>query len=501
MLSEKDILQLEEVGISADLIYRQIDRFKEGFPPIHLVSPAKVNDGIIRLESSEVDDLIEIYKSYEGNRLKFVPASGAATRMFRELIQFKTTGEINSLTREFVLNLCKFPFYTDLGEVLNSKNLNLNDLVQQEDFEPIIEALLDAKGLNYGALPKGLIKFHKYKDHTRTAFEEQLVEGTQYARMPDNKASVHLTVSPEHMDAFKKILSDKSQSICTKYGVELIVTFSEQKKSTDTIAVDNNNIPVRNSDGSLLFRPGGHGALIENLNDLSSDIIFVKNIDNVVSDRLKPQTVLHKKALVGLLLSYQSIIFDYLNLLQGEDIDIKSLIEILDFTINELCILSPPGLEVSNPDVLKTYLLEKLNRPLRVCGMVKNEGEPGGGPFWVTNSDGSISLQIVESSQVDQNNPKQKEIFSASTHFNPVDLVCATKDVEGQKFNLLNYTEPTAGFISVKSYNGMEIKVQELPGLWNGAMAKWNTIFVEVPLVTFNPVKTVMDLLREQHQE
>ncbi len=500
MLSEKDILQLEEIGISPDLIYRQIDKFKEGFPPIRLVSPAKVSDGIIKLEDSEVDDLIEIYKSYEGNRLKFVPASGAATRMFKELIQFRTTGEVNSLTREFISNLPRFSFYSDLREELNSKKLSLNDLVRQEDFEPVIGALLDVNGLNYGALPKGLIKFHRYNDHTRTAFEEQIVEGTQYARMPNNEVNIHLTVSPEHLENFKKILNDKSQLICTEYGVELNVTFSEQKKSTDTIAVDKNNIPVRNSDGSLLLRPGGHGALIENLNDLSSDIIFVKNIDNVVSDRLKPQTVLYKKALMGLLISYQSIIFDYLNLLQGESIDIKSLREILDFTINELCILSPSGLEVSNPDALKTYLLEKLNRPLRVCGMVKNEGEPGGGPFWAINTDGSISLQIVESSQVDQNNQRQKEIFSASTHFNPVDLVCATKNVEGQKFNLLNYTEPTAGFISTKSYNGMEIKVQELPGLWNGAMANWNTIFVEVPLVTFNPVKTVMDLLREQHQ-
>ncbi|MDD2277457.1 MAG: DUF4301 family protein [Bacteroidales bacterium] len=501
MLSEKDIIQLEGLGMLTDQIYRQIDNFKVGFPPIDLVKPATVNDGIIKLECYEVDDLIEIYKSYEGVRLKFVPASGAATRMFEALIKYTTTGENNASVEEFVLNLCKFPFYNDLKEELSKKGLSPNELIQQENFKPIIDALLDANGLNYGSLPKGLIKFHRYNDYARTAFEEQLIEGTQYARMPNNEVSIHLTVSPEHLDNFKGILNSISPEICKEYDVKLNVTFSEQNKCTDTIAVDNSNIPIRDSEGNLLFRPGGHGALIQNLNKLSGDIIFIKNIDNVVPDRLKPQTVLYKKALAGLLISYQSIIFDYLSLLQSDGIGIEQLNEILDFTINELCILPPSGFEVSSTSALKTYLHEKLNRPLRVCGMVKNEGEPGGGPFWVTNSDGTISLQIIESSQVDKNNTNQKEIFGASTHFNPVDLICATKDVDGQKFDLLNYTDPATGFITTKSKDGREMKVQELPGLWNGAMAYWNTIFVEVPLATFNPVKTVLDLLRDQHRE
>ena len=501
MLSEKDNLQLKQHGISIDQLKEQLENFKNGFPPIDLVKAATINDGIIKLETSEVDDLIEIYKSYDGERQKFVPASGAATRMFKELAEFIVTETINEATISFISKLSQFPFYNELTSELKKRGCSITELTDNENYKPIIDTLLNEDGLNYGSLPKGLIKFHTYESETRTAFEEHIVEGTQYARKPDNSVSIHLTVSPEHKEGFLQLLSEKVENISAEYGVSLDISFSEQKKSTDIIAVDAKLEPIRDNQGNLLLRPGGHGALIENLNDLSSDIIFIKNIDNVVPDRLKPQTVLYKKALAGLLISYQSIIFDYISILQGEEnSSIEFLNEVLEFTIYELCTLPPSGLETSNHDTLKQYLLEKLCRPLRVCGMVKNEGEPGGGPFWATNPDGTVSLQIIESSQVDMSNLKQKEVFGQSTHFNPVDLVCGIKNVDGQKFNLLNYTNPKTGFITTKSLQGKEFLVQELPGLWNGAMANWNTIFVEVPLVTFNPVKTILDLLREQHQ-
>jgi hypothetical protein len=331
--------------------------------------------------------------------------------------------------------------------------------------------------------------------------EEHLVEGSQYARSMSNHVHIHLTVSPEHRKGFEMLASQVLSMFEEAYRVTFHLTYSEQKKSTDTIAVDANNEPFRNSDGTLVFRPGGHGALIENLNDLNAELIFIKNIDNVVPDNLKPQTVVYKKALAGLLISYQSLIFDYLSQLQGnEELTHDFLQEVLQFTIDELCIIPPKDLNLKNPQQLLPYLIGKLNRPIRVCGMVKNEGEPGGGPFWAKNADGSVSLQIVESSQIDMNDTKKKKIVSAATHFNPVDLICGITDADGSKYDLLKYTDPTTGFISIKSKDGKMLKAQELPGLWNGAMANWNTIFVEVPLITFNPVKTVNDLLRDQHQ-
>lgn len=511
MFTESDIKQLKEKGINQSVVENQIEIFRKGFPFLRIVKPATVGDGIIKLESEEVDNLIDVYKTFGGTRLKFVPASGAATRMFKHLYEFREEyplkgmdcfgdKEFNSI-HHFIANLKSFPFYDKLYNELWSVGYKLEDLVESNDYLPIVNTLLNTNGLNYGSLPKGLINFHKYDDIARTSLEEHLVEGSQYARDQHGQVYLHLTVSPEHRKGFNELVERVKAFYENHYDVTLNVSFSEQKPSTDTIAVDLDNRPFRNSDGTLLFRPGGHGALIENLNDLDADVIFIKNIDNVAPDHLKPQTIRYKKALAGLLIGYRNIIFDFIRRINGEENQPADFLpEVLDFTIDELCILPPANLKKSSVADVKEYLLRVLNRPIRVCGMVKNQGEPGGGPFWAVNSDGSTSLQVVESSQIDLNDSKMKNIFSQSTHFNPVDIVCSTKGYNGNKFNLLNYTDPATGFISVKSRDGKQIKALELPGLWNGAMSSWNTIFVEVPLSTFSPVKTVNDLLREEHQ-
>jgi hypothetical protein len=511
MLNEKDLQQLKLQEVSEKKVQEQIENFRKGFPFLEISEPATVGRGIIRLECEEVDDLVEIYKGFEGSRMKFVPASGAATRMFKHLFEFVEEFPVkgddcfidksfNSVAY-FIENIDRFAFYQALKDEMWKSGFNIDDVIESKDFVTLVKILLNPEGLNYGNLPKGLIKFHKYSEGSRTAMEEHLVEGSQYARCHENKVYLHLTVSPEHKQGFQALAAQVLPMFEEIHGVKFYLSYSEQKKSTDTIAVGINNEPFRNADGSLVFRPGGHGALIENLNDLNAELIFIKNIDNVVPDNLKPQTVLYKKALAGMLISYQSLIFDYLSQLQGnEELTADFLQEVLQFTIDELCIIPPKTLNTKNPQALLPYLVNKLNRPIRVCGMVKNEGEPGGGPFWAKSSDGSISLQIVESSQIDLKDAKAKKIVATATHFNPVDLVCGITDADGAKYDLLKFVDPNTGFISVKSKDGKQLKAQELPGLWNGAMSDWNTIFVEVPLITFNPVKTVNDLLREQHQ-
>lgn len=511
MLTELDLKQLKEKGINLNELNAQVESFVKGFPYLQLVKPAIVNDGIIKLDPEEVDNLIDLYKAFEGSRMKFVPASGAATRMFKHLFEFRVEypvrGEecfndktFNSIFY-FFQNIKKFPFYIKLYNELWSVGYKLDELLESKDYLPIIDCLMNSDGLNYGFLPKGLIFFHQYGDIARTALEEHLVEGSQYARDIHGNVNIHLTVSPEHLKGFTELVDRVKSYYENHYEVNIHISFSEQKPCTDTIAVDMNNSPFRDSDGTLLFRPGGHGALIENLNDLDADIIFIKNIDNVAPDHLKPQTIRYKKALAGLLISYRNIIFDYLRRLnETNDISNELIAEVMDFTTDELCTIPPANLNVNNTEMVKKYLMDVLNRPIRVCGMVKNQGEPGGGPFWANNPDGTVSLQIVESSQIDLTDSKTKEIFGKSTHFNPVDLVCSIKDYQGNKFNLLNYRDSETGFISTKSKDGKQLKALELPGLWNGAMSSWNTIFVEAPLATFSPVKTVNDLLRNEHQ-
>ena len=375
---------------------------------------------------------------------------------------------------------------------------SVDELMKDEDYKLIVDTLLNIRGLNYGQLPKGLLSFHKYDDGVRTPIEEHLVEAALYAAS-NKQAYVHFTISHEHLELFKQKVTEKIAQYEAKYDVKLNVSYSEQKPSTDTIAVNPDNSPFRNDDGSLLFRPGGHGALIENLNDLEADIVFIKNIDNVVPDRLKKETIDWKMVIAGKLVELQKQTFDYLHLLDKGDYTRAELEEILSFLQHNLFCESSEA-NTLDDNALAQYLYDKLNRPMRVCGMVKNVGEPGGGPFLAYNHDGTISLQILESSQIDKSNKDYVKMFTDGTHFNPVDIVCAIKNYKGEPFDLTKHVDKSTGFISSKSKNGRELKALELPGLWNGAMSDWNTIFVEVPLITFNPVKTVNDLLREQHQ-
>ncbi|MHA4737312.1 DUF4301 family protein [Dyadobacter sp. MSC1_007] len=497
MFIEKDIQQIKERGSELSTVEEQVRYFVKGFPFLQLSKAATVGDGIIRLTDDQIAQVVgEFDKSASEGEialLKFVPASGAATRMFKSLFSFLQEDKKDKSVEEFFAKLTDFAFYDDLKASLAADGHS----IESSDEKTIAAYFLTAKGLGYGELPKGLLKFHNYPDRSRTPLEEHLVEGAKYANAGSN-VQIHFTVSPEHRDKFEKLVVEVVPTYQTEYGVRYIVSFSEQKSATDTIAVNLDNTPFREKDDSLLFRPAGHGALLENLAQLDADIIFIKNIDNVVPDRIKEDTITYKKALAGIVLQYQKKIFGYLEKLGQPDAALLG--ELDSFFRNELCVVPPAGFDSWNEEKKKEYFIQKLDRPLRACGMVKNQGEPGGGPFWAENADGSSSLQIVESAQVDVDNADQNAIFKNSTHFNPVDLVCAVKNRKGELYDLKKFRDPMTGFITGKSKDGKELKAQELPGLWNGSMADWNTLFVEVPLITFNPVKTVNDLLREQHQ-
>ncbi len=490
MFLEKDFAQIHELGIDLETVYQQINDFKEGFPFMILQKAATPKDGLMQLSEEELKTYEALYekKITKLTPLKFVPASGAATRMFKSLFSFLEEGKSDKSTDQFFAQLSDFAFAEDLNAILP----------ENADNQTVADYYLTRKGLEYGTLPKGLLKFHRYENESRTALEEHLVEGVTYANN-DGKVKLHFTVSPEHLSRFLKLLNKVVPNYEVKYKVKFDISFSEQRRSTDTIAVNMDNTPFREKDGSLLFRPAGHGALLANLNDISADIVFIKNIDNVVPDRIKPTTITYKKALAGVLLKYQDKIFDYQYQLK-EWASEPLLLELSHFFEEQLCILSPVDFMEMTHNQKVMYFQKKLNRPLRVCGVVPNTGEPGGGPFWCKNADGTTSLQIVESAQVNMDSITQKEIFNNSTHFNPVDLICSMKNYRNEKFDLLKFRDPKTGFVTQKSKDGKDLQAQELPGLWNGSMADWNTIFVEVPLITFNPVKTVNDLLREEHQ-
>ncbi|MEN8121405.1 MAG: DUF4301 family protein [Bacteroidota bacterium] len=512
--TNKDLKQFSDKEINLAQVDKQINNFKKGFPFMEITKPAVIGDGILKLTDEQVEKYIRKY-NYESTKLKivkFIPASGAASRMFKQLFELEATGHgskefmaqmeesnFNSPSN-FFNNLKKFPFYNDLQKTSILKDKNTDYLVMENNVHDILRALLEKSGLNYGNKPKGLLKFHGYSDGSGTPTREHMVEGALYAS-GTNDIYLHFTVSPEHMDDFKHHINELKPIFEKRFGVTYYISFSIQKPSTDTVAVNIDNQAFRNEDGSILFRPGGHGALIENLNELNADLIFVKNIDNVVPDRLKTETVNYKKALAGLLIDYQKKIFSFNKALNLDDTPKIELInKVSDFLKNELCVTPDENFDNLNNDSKVDYLQNKLNRPIRVCGMVKNEGEPGGGPFWVKNSDGSSSLHIVEGSQIDFNNKEKNQIVEKATHFNPVDLICGIKDYQGNKFDLSKYVDVKTGFISEKSKNGKDLKAMELPGLWNGAMSDWNTIFVEVPIITFNPVKIINDLLRPEHQ-
>jgi len=510
MWNENDLKQLQSKGISTEQAQNQINTFKKGFDFMDIKKPALVGDGMVKLSKQDLELKIRKYNyDYRNKKIvKFVPASGAASRMFKTLFEFRDATNKEELLEDksfnsgtnFFENLSKFAFYQELRSSDRLKHIDFDSEIKSINYQVIIDALISEDGMNYGSLPKGLLKFHKYASGAKTPVQEHMVEGALYASS-GNKVHLHFTVSPEHMDAFKEHVEEAKYALEAQFEMTFEIGYSIQKPSTDTLAVNLNNEPFRNDDGSILFRPGGHGALIENLNELDADLIFVKNIDNVVPDRLKQDTINYKKALAGLLFEYQEILFNYLEKLNsGAPITADYITEIEDFVERKLCIEPPVSYSDYSAEGRIDYLKAKLNRPLRICGMVKNEGEPGGGPFWAANRDGSSSLQVVEASQIDMKDNGKVSILKQASHFNPVDLVCAVKDYKGVKFDLAKYVDPATGFISQKSKGGQDLKALELPGLWNGAMSDWNTIFAEVDLITFNPVKTVNDLLRPEHQ-
>lgn len=507
MLTHEDKELLAKKGISEEKIAEQLACFEKGFPFLKLSAAASVeNGGIMKAEEKDFERYLAAWNAYKDGEkkiVKFVPASGAASRMFKNMFEFLGADYDKPTTdfeKKFFDHIHDFAFYNDLNAAcMDNTGKNIDALLSEQNYKAIVSNLLEAAGLNYGALPKGLLKFHRYADGVRTPLEEHLVEGALYAAGETGKVNVHFTVSTEHRTLFEKLVAAKVGEYEAKYGAKYHISFSEQKPSTDTVAADMENKPFRDKDGKLLFRPGGHGALIENLNDLDADIVFIKNIDNVVPDRLKADTVIYKKLLAGVLVTLQKQAFEYLELLDSGHYSHEQLETIIRFVQQQLRCRRTDLKELEDADLV-IYLRKKLNRPMRVCGMVKNVGEPGGGPFLAYNPDGTISLQILESSQIDMNDPEKKAMFEKGTHFNPVDLVCAIRDYKGRKFNLLEHVDKATGFISYKSKNGKDLKALELPGLWNGSMSDWNTVFVEVPLSTFNPVKTVNDLLREQHQ-
>jgi len=464
--SDKDLQQIKSHDLEINNIQQQIKNFEQGFPFVDIVKPATSADGVIQCDDNDIEKNIKVYDEYAKTHkiVKFVPASGAATRMFKDLFDFAATGNMNAVAEETINNFDKFAFYDKT----------------KSDKSDIINYILD----KYGNMPKGLIPFHKYKNIVKTPVEEHLTEAAKYATS-GNVAHIHFTVSPEHRQNFNELLNRVIPLYESEYGIKYDITMSEQKKSTDTIAVNMDNTPFRNPDDSLLFRPAGHGALIENLNDIDADLIFIKNIDNVSCDY--SDTIKYKKLLAGILVSIQSKIFNLIRKIDSGNTDIET---VHNFITNEI------GIKLNGFLSMAEYK-DILNRPLRVCGVVKNSGEPGGGPFWVRDKSGKISLQIVESSQIA---PESKDIMKEAEYFNPVDLVCGTKDYNGNKFDLTKYIDKNTGFISEKSKNGKPLRAMERPGLWNGAMANWNTVFVAVPASTFSPVKMVTYLLKDAHQ-
>lgn len=506
MWDKNDLKLLQEKGISEQQINVQLHDFVKGFPYLDIVASASVEKGIKVVPKETQAYYMEAWDEYlEQNKkiVKFVPASGAASRMFKDLYAFLESDHAVPSTpfvEQFFNGLKHFAFYNALNtKCVENEGKSIPALLESGGYKKVVFNLLDDKGLGYGQLPKGLLLFHSYPGKVRTAMEEHLVEGAKYAKNNAGKVNIHFTVSPEHQALFEELVAEKKAYYEEKLSVSFDVSYSIQKPSTDTIAVDMENHPFRDKDGQLVFRPGGHGALIENLNDIDADIVFIKNIDNVVPDSFKFSTVIYKKIIAGVLVSLKKKIFHYLHMIEKGKYTHAQVEEMIHFLQNDLSIRHSEMKYLEDAELI-LFIKDKLQRPLRVCGMVRNVGEPGGGPFLAVNSDKTISPQILESSQIDMNDPVKRSLFEKGTHFNPVDLVCALRNHKGDKYNLPDYVDKQTGFISIKSKDGRELKALELPGLWNGAMSDWNTVFVEVPIETFNPVKTVNDLLRAEHQ-
>ena len=511
--TQKDIETLSKKGITEEQVHQQIALFKQGLPYIDLRDPAIIGHGIYAYTEEEQNTFVSFFETHKEalDLLKFTPASGAATRMFKFLFQFiedydPTKETVNAYInrtqaldlRLFFVGLDSFPFYKKIRKRFKKKygkkdqtNVDLNRV-------RFVKLMLEEDGLNFGNKPKGLFPFHKYKSHNASAFEEHLFEGALYAKA-NGIARLHFTISKDHHKKFKSQFEKTQKRIEEKTNTKFDISYSFQAASTDTIAVTTDNEPFRKEDGCMVFRPGGHGSLIQNLNEQDADIIFIKNIDNVVVHTYEKEVAHYKKVLAGKLLKLQQQAFTYLELIDQREISESEILEIVHFLQNEFSLKLSVDFEKFSQKYQIEYLREQLDKPIRVCGMVKNEGEPGGGPFWVKHESNRISLQIVESVQIDPNNLHQQNIVSKATHFNPVDIVCGIKNYKGEKYDLTKFIDTKAAFIAHKTVAGKPIKALEHPGLWNGAMAFWNTIFVEVPLITFNPVKTVNDLLKPAH--
>lgn len=509
-----NIEQITSQGISAKAIETQLNFFKRGIKKSELAEAAVKSNGIKVLKAKEVDDYELFFEQQKGNKklVKFVPASGAASRMFKFLSEFLRSFDVEKETinlyinknkdeefKVFIAGLEKFPFYQPVKNSLFKKYPDFAEWKRNKRVYHFVKKMMESKEFNFINKPKAVLPFHQYGDHSVTPIEEHLKEAALYAST-NKESEVHFTISEAHQGYFDAIVDEVKPKIEKEFDIKIEITYSNQKQSTDTLAVDMNNKPFRLEDGSLLFRPGGHGALIENLNSIEADIIFIKNIDNVTNAQLET-VVKYKRALAGVLIALQDRIFKYIELIDSGQMDAEKIREVVVFLREDLNICVHEYFDKFKEDFQKEYIRDILDRPIRVCGMVKNEGEPGGGPFWVLNKKGCRSLQIVESSQIDLKDFEQKEIVTSSTHFNPVDLVCGTKNSKGQKFDLTQFIDPNSGFIVQKNHKGRDLKSYELPGLWNGAMANWLTVFVQVPLGTFNPVKTVNDLLKAGHQE
>ena len=508
MISQEEIKSLQQRGIDPSVVESQIERFEKGFKPLRLECAATIGHGIVALDSRDENQCLKQWKSFllSGHKIeKFVPASGAASRMFKDLFAFMAKDNPipeTDFERQFFEQIHHFAFFSMLDKTCVALyGKNVDELIKNNEHAAVVKALLSKEGMNYGALPKALLRFHKLSSGSvHTPLEEHLEEGAQYAASgQQHDVNIHFTVSPEHRDAFNRLLRAKVPYMEKIWGVNYHITMSEQKASTDTIAVTEDNKPFHDADGQLLLRPAGHGALLENLNERDADVIFIKNIDNVVPSSARHTTTRYKKVLAGYLVRLQQRVAQMLSKLDEGNVPKGQLLRMLQFVENDLYTVNEKAHEMDEQQ-LAEYLKTKLNRPLRVCGMVKNEGEPGGGPYLAYNADGSYSPQVLEAAQIDPNSTTDMEMMKSGTHFNPVDLVCYIKDYQGNRFNLKEYVDPETGLISLKSKDGVTIKALELPGLWNGSMSDWITVFVEVPIDTFNPVKTVNDLLRPIHQ-
>ncbi|WP_405293956.1 DUF4301 family protein [Algibacter sp. Ld11] len=514
MFSEQDILQIKNKGITEKQVEGQVSRIKNGMSYSNLIAAANIGSGIESYTPDKSREYIALFEARKNdlNIVKFVPASGAATRMFKFLFQFlkkydpnresietyiESTNDI--LIETFVKGIRKFPFYDEVLKEIKSVKANVDSLSTGELCIEFVKAMLDESRLNYSFFPKGLLPFHTYQTGTITAFHEHLLESTLYASS-NNKANLHFTVSEKHHKYFNTELDKIKNALEEKTNTSFNVSFSYQKEETETLALTTTNEIYRQDDGSILFRPAGHGALLENLNDLDSDVIFIKNIDNIVVFENNKKVSEYKKMLAGVLIEVQERAFKFLEELDKDEVSEAELLAIAMYVSKKMNVSLIDDFDDFSSEEKKNYLKSKLNKPIRVCGMVKNEGEPGGGPFWVKDYNGEVSLQIVEFAQIDIANDSQSKIVENATHFNPTDLVCGVKDYKGEKFNLLEYVDPEAAFITMKTQNGTDIQALELPGLWNGSMADWITVFVEVPLNTFSPVKTVNDLLKPEHQ-